>query len=79
MSEGRTPVEKLRTEPGCEDPDAFYAALIRRVDEAASEREALAFLTRLTLALANHIGSQNVLEEALIVAGSPLVRAQVPK
>ena len=57
----------LITEPHLEAPDPFYEALIethRDLDEAASH----ALNARLVLLLANHIGRQDVLLEALAAA-----------
>lgn len=57
----------LNLQPNFNDPDAFYAALTelhRGRDEATSER----INARLILLLANHIGDQEVLEQALRIA-----------
>ncbi len=54
----------LRTEPRLADPDGFYAALMaahRGLEEAASRR----LDARLVLLLANHIGDDAVLREAI--------------
>ncbi|WFM71456.1 DUF2783 domain-containing protein [Halomonas sp. CKK8] len=59
---------RLELNPNFTDPDAFYAALTdthRERSEAESER----INTRLILLLANHVGDQQVLEEALAIAG----------
>ncbi|MDX5377227.1 MAG: DUF2783 domain-containing protein [Halomonas sp.] len=59
---------RLELDPNFTDPDAFYAALTelhRECSEAESER----INARLILLLANHIGDQQVLEEALSIAG----------
>ncbi|MEQ4537750.1 MAG: DUF2783 domain-containing protein [Billgrantia sp.] len=59
---------RLELNPNFTDPDAFYAALTelhRERSEAESER----INARLILLLANHIGDQQVLEEALAIAG----------
>lgn len=50
------------------DPDAFYAALTE-VHRDRSEAESERINARLILLLANHIGDQQVLEEALAIAG----------
>jgi len=58
---------RLELSPNFTDPDAFYAALTeahRDRSEAESER----INTRLILLLANHIGDQQALEEALTIA-----------
>ncbi|HEX6362510.1 MAG TPA: DUF2783 domain-containing protein [Albitalea sp.] len=57
----------LITAPHLEAPDEFYEALIethRGLDDAASQ----ALNARLILLLANHIGSRDVLEQALRLA-----------
>jgi len=57
----------LNTAPNLESPDDFYEALIdahRELSTQASE----ALNARLVLLLANHIGSQRVLLEALDAA-----------
>ena len=57
----------LITEPNLEAPDPFYEALIeahRDLDEAQSH----ALNARLVLLLANHIGRQDVLLQALKAA-----------
>jgi hypothetical protein len=57
----------LMTEPNLEAPDPFYEALIethRDLDEAQSH----ALNARLVLLLANHIGRQDVLLDALKAA-----------
>jgi predicted LPLAT superfamily acyltransferase len=57
----------LITDPHLESPDDFYEALIethRDLDSAASQ----ALNARLVLLLANHIGSLEVLREALALA-----------
>ncbi len=57
----------LITDPHLESPDDFYEALITAhegLDEAASH----ALNARLVLVLANHVGSLQVLREALAVA-----------
>lgn len=61
-------MSRLELNPHFTDPDAFYAALTdlhRDCSEAQSER----INARLILLLANHIGDQQVLEEALAIAG----------
>lgn len=57
-------MSRLITSPQVPDPDAFYAALmetLRGMDAAASLR----FCARLVLLLANHIGDEEVLRDAL--------------
>jgi len=58
---------ELITTPHLESPDDFYEALIethRDLDNAASH----ALNARLVLLLANHIGSLNVLQQAMQAA-----------
>ncbi len=58
---------RLELSPNFTDPDAFYAALTeahRDRSEAESER----INARLILLLANHIGDQQALEDALTIA-----------
>lgn len=60
-------MSRLELNPNFTDPDAFYAALTdahRECSEAESEQ----INARLILLLANHIGEQQVLEEALTLA-----------
>lgn len=58
---------KLNTKPNLRAPDEFYAALIAAhegLDKTASD----ALNARLVLLLANHIGDEKVLSEALRAA-----------
>ena len=71
----------LNTAPNLARPDDFYEALIdmhRDLDDAASQ----AVNARLILLLANHIGRQDVLLEALSAAAralpAPSTEAQTP-
>jgi hypothetical protein len=57
----------LITTPNLESPDDFYAALIAAHDGLDVDASH-AFDARLVLLLANHIGSLDVLREALAVA-----------
>ncbi len=57
----------MRTDPNIPDVDGFYEALIA-AQEGLSEAEAEAFLLRFALLLANQIGDQQVLLEALAAA-----------
>ena len=57
----------LITDPHLESPDDFYEALIAAHDGLA-EAESHAFNARLVLLLANHVGSLDVLREALAAA-----------
>lgn len=61
----------LNLMPHFEDPDGFYAALIEHHRDLG-EADCAALNARLVLILANHIGSANVLLEALAVARNSL-------
>ncbi len=52
------------------DGDAFYAALAKSLD-ATGDEGATALLSRLVLILANQIGDNAVLMEALALAAAP--------
>ncbi|MCB1707492.1 MAG: DUF2783 domain-containing protein [Halioglobus sp.] len=61
-------MSQLNLEPNFSDPDAFYAALAdlhRDRTAAASEQ----INVRLILLLANQVGDQQILEQALAIAG----------
>ena len=58
---------KLITDPHLEAPDDFYAALIDAHRDLTTE-QSHALNARLVLLLANHIGAQGVLREALDAA-----------
>jgi hypothetical protein len=57
----------LITDPHLESPDDFYEALIAAHD-GLDEPESHALNARLVLLLANHVGSLDVLREALAAA-----------
>ena len=57
----------LITDPHLESPDDFYEALIAAHD-GLGEAESHALNARLVLLLANHIGTLQVLREALAAA-----------
>lgn len=57
----------MKTEPNIPDPDGFYETLLAAT-EGLSERESEAFLLRLVLLLANQVGEQQVLTEAIATA-----------
>ncbi len=57
----------LNTDPNFESPDDFYEALIDAHRDLSSE-QSHAFNARLVLLLANHIGSLQVLRQALEAA-----------
>jgi hypothetical protein len=61
-------VSTLRLDPTFDDADGFYAALVAAIDRAPSEGEALRFLARLSLILANQVGSGEVLASAIAMA-----------
>lgn len=58
---------RLLTEPRFGEPDAAYRALIE-AHRDLSEAESAALSARLVLILANHIGDEQVLEEAIELA-----------
>jgi len=58
---------KLNTEMNLADGDAVYAALVKMtegLDDAAAQKA----MAKLVLLLANHIGDQDVLSEAMKIA-----------
>ena len=57
----------LERELNMKDPDGLYAAIIE-AHAGLSEAESVALNARLVLLLANHIGEEAVLREALQVA-----------
>lgn len=62
---------KLNTDMNLADGDATYAALVK-MTEGMDEAEAQKAMAKLVLLLANHIGDQDVLNEAMKIAqGSP--------
>ena len=60
----------LNLRPNLERADDFYACLLE-AHEGLSEAETHAMNARLILILANHIGSEDVLSEALAAAKRP--------
>ena len=54
----------LRQEPGLPDPDRFYSQLIE-LHQGLSQEESNKVNAKLILMLANHIGDEEVLDEAL--------------
>ena len=62
----------LITAPHLESPDDFYEALVAAHD-GLDDAQSHALNARLVLLLANHVGAQDVLREALAAA-----RANVP-
>lgn len=65
---------RLELNPNFSDPDAFYAALTE-VHRERSEEESERINARLILLLANHVGDQQVLEEALAIAAQSVGRS----
>ncbi len=59
---------RLHTEPRLRDPDGFYERLLA-VYRDLPEDEAARLSAKLILLLANHIGDEAVLDEALALAG----------
>jgi hypothetical protein len=57
-------VSALNVEPNFDDADAFYAALID-AHRGLSDEQSTALNARLVLLLANHIGADSVLRDAL--------------
>lgn len=67
----------LKTDPRLADPDGLYTALIAAHEglaEAASRR----LDAKLVLLLANHIGDQAVVEEAIALARRTLLLEAAP-
>ena len=61
-------MNRLITTRNLARPDEVYAALIAAHDGRSAE-ESAAFNARLILTLVNHIGDEDILREALRVAG----------
>jgi hypothetical protein len=57
----------MKTDPNIPDADGFYEALIA-ANEGLSEAESEAFLMRFALLLANQVGDQQVLLDAIATA-----------
>lgn len=57
----------MRTDPNIPDADGFYEALIA-AHEGLSDAESEALMLRLTLLLANQIGDQKILLDAIATA-----------
>lgn len=64
---------RLKLEPNFSDPDAFYAALTE-LHRERSDEESERINARLILLLANQVGDQAVLEEALHIAAAPALQ-----
>ena len=67
--------QQLTTTANLESPDDFYEALID-AHQGLGSADSHAFNARLVLLLANHIGSLDVLREALKAAGTASEPAQ---
>jgi hypothetical protein len=57
----------MKTTPNIPDPDGFYEALLAAT-QGLSETQSEAFLLRLVLLLANQLGDQRALLEAIAAA-----------
>lgn len=68
-------MSRLNLAPNFSDPDAFYAALTE-LHRERSDEESERINARLILLLANHVGNQAVLEEALHIAAAPAPQEQ---
>ena len=64
----------LSREANSKDPDALYAAIIE-AHAGLSDADSAALNARLVLLLANHIGEESVLREALDVARKSIGRS----
>ena len=64
----------LSREANSKDPDALYAAIIE-AHTGLSDADSAALNARLVLLLANHIGEEAVLREALEVARKSIGRS----
>ena len=62
---------KLILSPNLEDADGFYEALLN-VHEGLEAEETQALNARLVLVLANHIGTQEILADAIAVSAEAL-------
>jgi len=58
---------RLNTDSNLADPDGVYAALIR-MTEGLDDHAAQLATARLALLLANHIGDEEILREAMAIA-----------
>lgn len=65
---------KLITTPNFDDPDGIYACIIA-LHESYNEEVWPEVCARLVLILANHIGDEEVLQEALELAGKRRIAA----
>lgn len=58
---------KLNTDPNLPDPDGFYEALVK-MTAGLDDATAQVATAKLVLLLANHIGDDTVLREAIAIA-----------
>jgi hypothetical protein len=58
---------RLNAEPNLTDGDATYAALVK-MTEGMDEAAAMKAMAKLVLLLANHVGDETVLNEAMAIA-----------
>jgi hypothetical protein len=65
----------MKTSPNIPDGDAFYEALLAAA-EGLSDSESEAFLLRLVLLLANQVGEQQVLLDAIAMARATVIGAE---
>jgi hypothetical protein len=70
-------VSALNVEPNFDDADAFYAALID-AHRGLSDAQSSALNARLVLLLANHIGADATLRDALEKARQSVDEEQTP-
>ncbi len=66
-------MSKLNLSPNLEDTDGFYEGLLN-AHNGLKDADIHALNARLILILANHIGEQDILEEALSAASAALKR-----
>jgi hypothetical protein len=67
----------MRTDPNIPDADAFYEALIA-ANDGLTDAESQAFVMRLLLLLANQIGDQRVLLDAIAAARETVAGSRPP-
>ena len=64
-------MSQLTVEPNFSDADAFYEQLTE-LHRSRSGEDSERVNARLILLLANHIGDQNILSQAIKIAGEPV-------
>ncbi|QTD55850.1 DUF2783 domain-containing protein [Parasphingorhabdus cellanae] len=62
-------MSNLKTKPNLGDPDGIYQMLID-LHAGRDEHDSMKVNAKLILALANHIGDQQVIAEAIAIAGA---------